>query len=68
MKRLGKEMDQVLLAIRLDGIKKYLTGTRQKNYIVSSKSKQKIDCWDRICDVRGEPERITELKHDIDDY
>ena len=43
IKRLRKEMDPVLLAILLDGVTKYLTGTRQTKYIVGSKGKQKPD-------------------------
>ena len=31
IKRLGQEMDPVLLEIMLDGVTKYLSGTRQKN-------------------------------------
>ena len=61
-------MDPVLHDILLDGIKKYLNGTRQTKYIVSSKSKPKKDYWDRICEVRGESERLTEVREDTDDY
>ena len=40
IKQLGKEMDPVLLDILLDGVTKYLTGTRQTKYIVGSSRKQ----------------------------
>ena len=53
--------------ILLDDIKKYLNGTKKKS-IVSSKSKPKKDYWDRICEVREEPERTTEFKKDTNDY
>ena len=62
-------MDPVFHEILLDGIKKYLNGTRQTKYIVSSKNKPKKDYWDWICEVRGEPERTTEVEdEDTDEY
>ena len=53
IKRLGKEMDPVLLEILLDGVTKYLTGTRQTKYITGINGKQKPDYWDRIHTVNG---------------
>ena len=47
-------MDPVLLEILLDGVTKYLTGTRQTKYVVGSKGKRKPDYWDRIRTVRGD--------------
>ena len=46
-------MDPVLLEILLDGVTKYLTGTRQTKYIVGSNRKPKPDYWDRICQAAG---------------
>ena len=46
-------MNPVLLEILLDGVTKYLTGTRQTKYIIGSKEKQKPDYWDRIRKVTG---------------
>ena len=40
IKRVGKEMDPVLMDILLDGVTKYLTGTRQTKYVLNSNSKQ----------------------------
>ena len=54
IKRLGKEMDPVLLEILLDGVTKYLTGTSQTKYIVSSNGKKKPEYWDKICQVNGD--------------
>ena len=54
IKRLGKEINPVLLEILLDGVTKYLTGTRQTKYVVGSKGKRKPDYWDRIRTVRGD--------------
>ena len=53
-------MDPILQDIPLDGVTKYLTGTRQTKYIVNSSSTQQIDYWDRICQVRGDQERTLE--------
>ena len=53
-------MDPVLLDILLDGVTKYLTGTRQTKYIVSSSSKHQTDYWNHIRQVIGEKERTTE--------
>ena len=64
IKQLGKEMDPVLQDILLDGVTKYLTGTRQKKYIVNSSSTQQTDYWDRICQVQGDQERTTEGQED----
>ena len=63
-------MDPVLHDILLDGIKKYLNGTRQTKYIVSSKNKPKKNYWYQICKVREEPERTAEKVKDevTDDY
>ena len=46
-------MDPVLLEILLDGVTKYLTGTRQTKYIVGSKGKKKPDYMDRFREVTG---------------
>ena len=46
-------MDPVLLEILLDGVTKYLTGTRQTKYIVGGKGKRKPDYLDRIRAVNG---------------
>ena len=54
IKKLGKEMDPVLLEILLDGLTKYLTGTTQTKYIVGSNGKKKPDYWDKIRQVNGE--------------
>ena len=59
IKQLGKEMNPVLQDILLDGVTKYLTGTRQTKYIVNSSSTQQTDYWDRIRQVRGDQERTT---------
>ena len=64
IKRLGKEMDPVLHDILLDGITKYLNGTRQTKYVVSSKTKTTPDYWDRIRQVNGDPERTTAVEDD----
>ena len=63
IKRLGKEMDPVLLEILLDGVTKYLTGTRQTKYIVGSSRKQQTDYWDRIRQVTGQ-ETTTNKEND----
>ena len=54
IKRLGKEMDPVLLDILLDGVTKYLTGTRQTKYIVGSNKTKRPDYWDKIREVNGD--------------
>ena len=54
IKRLGKEMDPVLLDILLDGVTKYLTGTRQTKYIVGSNRKKRPDYWDKIRQINGD--------------
>ena len=46
-------MDLVLLEILLDGVTKYLTGTRQTKYVVGSTQKQKPDYRDRIGQATG---------------
>ena len=56
-------MDPVLLEIFLDGVTKYLTGTRQTKYIVGSSKKQQTDYWDQICQVTGQ-ETTTNKEHD----
>ena len=61
-------MDTVLHDILLGGIKKYLNGTRQTKYIVSSKSNPKKDYWNRIRQVNGEQERTKEVEEDMDNY
>ena len=43
IKRLGKEMDPVLLEILLDGVTKYLSRIEQTKYVVGSKGKKKPD-------------------------
>ena len=53
IKRLGKEMDPVLLEILLDGVMKYLSGTRQTKYIVGSSRRQQTSYWDRIREASG---------------
>ena len=63
IERLGKEMDPVLLEMLLDGVTKYLTGTRQTKYIVGSSRKQQTDYWDRIRQVTGR-ETTTSEEHD----
>ena len=51
-------MDPVLLEILLDGVTKYLSGTKQTKYVVSSKGKKKPEYWDRIRTVNGDkPEK-----------
>ena len=46
---LGNDVDPILYYdILLHGITRYLNGTRQTQYIVSSKCKPKKDYWDRI--------------------
>ena len=60
IKYLGKEMDPVLLKILLDGVTKYLTGTRQTKYIVGSSRKQQTDYWDRIHQVTGQETTTNE--------
>ena len=47
-------MDPVLLEIMLDGVTKYLSGTRQTKYIVGSSRKQQTSYWDRICQATGQ--------------
>ena len=66
IKHLGKETDPVLLDILLDGATKYLKGTRQMKYIVSSNSsKQQTNYYNRIRKAIGQQERATEGKeHD----
>ena len=61
-------MDPVLHDILLDGITKYLNGTRQTKYIVSSKRKPKKDYCDCIHQVIGESERTTKFKDNTDEY
>ena len=46
-------MDPVLLEILLDGVTKYLSGTRQTKYIVGSSRKQQTSYWDRIREASG---------------
>ena len=55
-------MDPVLLEILLDGVTKYLTGTRQTKYIVGSSRKQQTDYWDRIRQVTGRETTANEEK------
>ena len=58
-------MDPVFLEILLDGVTKYLTGTRQTNYIVGSSRKQQTDYCDGIRQATGQQEKTTEGKdHD----
>ena len=58
-------MDPVLLDILLDGTTKYLTGTRQTKYIVSSSSKQQTDYCNHIRLAKVQQERTMEGKeHD----
>ena len=47
-------MDPVLLEILLDRVTKYLSGTKQSKYIVSSKKKKKLNYWNRIRTVNGD--------------
>ena len=62
---LGKEMYPVLLELLLDGVTKYLTGTRQTKYIVGSSRKQQLDYWDRIRQATGQEEKTTiDKEHD----
>ena len=56
-------MDPVLFEILLDGVTKYLTGTRQTEYRVGSKGKQKPDYWDRIRTVNGKTLANEEHKY-----
>ena len=58
----------VLHDVLLYRITKYLIGTRQTKYIVSSKSKPKNDSWERIRQMRGEPERTPAVEDDTDEY
>jgi len=53
IKRLGKDMDPVLLEILLGGVTKYLLGTRQTKYIVGSSRRQQTSYWDRIREASG---------------
>ena len=53
-------MDPVLLYILLDGVTKYLTGTRQTKYIVSNSKKQQTDYWNHIHQATGQQKRTTE--------
>ena len=53
IKQLGKEMDPVLLEILLDGVTKYLSGTRQTKYIVGSSRRQQTSYWDQIRAASG---------------
>ena len=57
-------MDPVLQDMLLDGVSKYLTGTRQTKYIVHRSSTHQPDYWDRIRQVRGDQERTTEDQED----
>ena len=54
IKRLGKEMDPVLMEILLDGVTKYLTKTRHTKYIVGSSRKSQTSYWNRIRQVTGQ--------------
>ena len=56
-------MDPVLLEILMDGMTKYLTGTRQTKYIVGNKEKRKPDYWDRIRTVNGDTPANKEHKY-----
>ena len=47
-------MDPVLLEIMLDGVTKYLSGTRQTKYIVGSSRKQQTNYWDQIRQATGQ--------------
>ena len=47
-------MDPVLLEILLDGVTKYLTGTRQTKFIVDSSRKQQTSYWDQIRQATGQ--------------
>ena len=47
------------MKILLDGVTKYLTGTRQTKYIVCSSRKQQPDYWDRIRQATGQQEKTT---------
>ena len=65
IKQFEKKMDPVLLDILLNGVTKYLTGTRQTKYIVSSSRKQLTDYWNYIRQETGQQERTMEGKeHD----
>ena len=57
-------MNLVLQDILLDGVTKYLTGTRQTKYIVNSSSTQQTDYWDCIRQVQGDQERTTKGQED----
>ena len=54
IKKLGREIDPVLLKILFDGVTKYLTGTSQTKYIVGSNRKKKLDYWDKINQVNSD--------------
>ena len=60
IKRLDKEIDPVLLEILLDGVTKYLSGTRQTKYILGSKGKKIQDHLDRIREVNGKKKTVNE--------
>ena len=68
IKRLGKEMDPVLLDILMDGVQKYLTGTRQTKYIVGSNGKRKPSYRDRIREFNGDTPEQTEPDKTEHDY
>ena len=53
-------MYPVLLDILLDGVTKYLKGTRQTKFNVNSSRKQQTDYWNPICQTTGQQERTTE--------
>ena len=56
-------MDPVLLEILLDGVTKYLSGTRQTKYIVDSSRKQQTNYWDQIRQATGQV-IITNKEHE----
>ena len=61
-------MDPVLLEILLDGVTKYLTGTRQTKYIVGSNGKRKPSYRDRIREFNGDTPEQTDPDKTEHDY
>ena len=64
IKRLGKEMDPVLMEILLDGVTKYLSGTRQTKCIMGSSRRKQTSYWDRIRAASGVEIPPHEEEHD----
>ena len=50
-------MEPFLFEIFLDGVTKYLTGTRNLKYILGASRKQQPDYWDIIRQATGQQEK-----------